>query len=73
MALFGVVQWLLKPTTSRAVTLWCSGTLMLGAGQCLGGLGWNTAHSWLDAMVLGLCVAVRTTELLTPADKAGNL
>ena len=56
MALFGVVQWLLKPTTSRAVTLWCSGTLMLGAGQCLGGLGWNTAHSWLDAMVLGLCV-----------------
>ncbi len=56
MVLFGVVQWLLNPTTSRAVTLWCSGTMMLGAGQCMGGLGWNTAHSWLDAVIVGLCL-----------------
>lgn len=56
MALLGVVQWLLKPTTSRAVTLWCSGTVMLGAGQCMVGLGWNAVHGWFDAGILGLCV-----------------
>ncbi|MBP8148262.1 MAG: hypothetical protein KAY21_00910 [Limnohabitans sp.] len=56
MALFGLVQWLLKPTTSRAVTLWCSGTVMLGAGLCMGSLGWNAVHGWLDAVIVGLCV-----------------
>jgi len=64
MALFGVVQWLLKPTTSRAVTLWCSGTVMLGAGLCMGGLGWNAVHGWLDAVIVGLCAGGLWAQVL---------
>ena len=64
MALFGVVQWLLKPTASRAVTLWCSGAVMLGAGQCMGGLGWNAVHGWLDGVIVGLCAGGLWAQVL---------
>jgi signal transduction histidine kinase len=64
MALSGVVQWLLKPTASRAVTLWCSGTVMLGAGLCTGSLGWNAVHGWLDAVIVGLCAGGPWAQVL---------